>query len=572
MESLLLVFLLVVGAAIAALGYGSILSTGLRIDPNLGDRGVVGMLCFGFLGSLLHLAVPLSDNVHLAVLAVGVVLAVMRWRQLRNTKLTWVAASVIFVYVAAHPQAILNPDTGLYHMQTLRWMTEHPIVPGLVNLHGRLAYNSMIFPMTGVVDRQGLGWVANLLIVFFVLLSLAIRLRASVDERRYGALPFWCLLLSIAALLAENQINSLGWYGVMNADIFSAVVIVYCTNVAIGMATSHKLESDLATLVLASVLACMVKLAAAPLMLPALAMAWMHRKRLTTFTAVGVASVSALVVGVWMVRSVLVSGCAVFPVSETCAYSLSWASTEASVRAESGWIKSWPRNAKGTPDEVLKDWAWLPGWLNRMGKQPVVRLLLVFAPLGVICAFLRRKIRGELGRGVCVVAFGLAACLAFWFLTAPDMRFGAGFLLSAALVGASVTLASLWEPPARWAAHAPSLILLVLSVASVRLVSDVISHHSLNPDGTLTVSAWHYFYMVPKSATYEGRVEGGRTVFVTKPEAGNLCWNHPLPCTPYFGDQEAEKMKKVKWPANLLGAPRARPNPPITASGNGLFR
>jgi len=35
-----------------------------------------------------------------------------------------------------------NPDSGIYHAQAIRWMELYPAVPGLGNLHSRLAYNS----------------------------------------------------------------------------------------------------------------------------------------------------------------------------------------------------------------------------------------------------------------------------------------------------------------------------------------------------------------------------------------------------------------------------------------------
>ncbi|MBI4644168.1 MAG: hypothetical protein HY743_10715, partial [Deltaproteobacteria bacterium] len=36
-------------------------------------------------------------------------------------------------------------DTGLYHAQAIRWIEEYPVIPGLGNLHSRLAFNSAWF-------------------------------------------------------------------------------------------------------------------------------------------------------------------------------------------------------------------------------------------------------------------------------------------------------------------------------------------------------------------------------------------------------------------------------------------
>ena len=36
-------------------------------------------------------------------------------------------------------------DSGLYHLNAVRWAAEYPVVPGLGNLHGRLAFNNSFF-------------------------------------------------------------------------------------------------------------------------------------------------------------------------------------------------------------------------------------------------------------------------------------------------------------------------------------------------------------------------------------------------------------------------------------------
>jgi hypothetical protein len=128
-------FLLVLCAAVAAVGYGSGLSAILRIESNLGDRGILGLLSFGFLGCLLHFVIPLTPAVHLAILAGGVSVAVVSRTGLRNPIVVWAGAAIISIYVLSHQQSNLNFDAGLYYLQTMRWITEHQIVTGLGNLH-----------------------------------------------------------------------------------------------------------------------------------------------------------------------------------------------------------------------------------------------------------------------------------------------------------------------------------------------------------------------------------------------------------------------------------------------------
>ena len=522
-------FLLVLCAAIAAVGYGSGLSAILRIESTLGDRGILGLLSFGFLGCLLHFVIPLTPAVHLAILAGGACVAVVSRNGIRNPTVVWAAAAIIFIYVLSHHQSSLSYDGGLYYFQTMRWITEHQIVPGLGNLHGRLAFNSMIFLIAGVADRSGIGWISNLLVVLFVLISLFIRLRNVTTEGCRSGIEFWVIVLSILILSPENYYIS-GWYGVLSADSFAAILIIYWTCVALGLSGSRHLETDLAMLVLSAALAVVVKVSAAPLLLPTVALAWIHRRRLPAPFTWRVAAAASLVLAFWMLRSITLSGCAIYPVSQTCISALPWAASEQQVTSESLWIRSWTRQPNELPAEVLKDWAWLPRWFGGVRHDHSIRLLAIFAPLGLIAALLRRKCHGKPAHCLFVITSGLMGGLIFWFVTAPEPRFGKGFILAAALLGGSIAFAACFDQP-RFAVYVPALVVASMALVSIR---------------GLWRGKSDYFYTVSEAPTYQLRGPNGNRIFVPKGDT-QLCWDHQLPCTPHF---DPVALARVRWPAN----------------------
>src|ERR1700682_3366353 len=117
--------LLALCAGVAAVGYGSGFARFLRIRPNLGDRGILGLLVFGFLGCSLHFLVALSTLLQSIVLACGLILAVVLRRDIRSdASLSLVAATGLCIFVLLHPQALINFDDGLYYLQTFKWSRE----------------------------------------------------------------------------------------------------------------------------------------------------------------------------------------------------------------------------------------------------------------------------------------------------------------------------------------------------------------------------------------------------------------------------------------------------------------
>ena len=528
-------FLLVLCAAIAALGYGSQLSKLLRIDPNLGDRGILGLFTFGLLGCLLNFFTAISPGIHFAILAVGVLLAGIRAAQLRNSRIIWAAAVVIFLYVLTRPHFQLNYDSGLYYFQTLRWIRSFSIVPGLGNLHGRFGFNLGIFLIAAVVDQDGIGWVSNLLVVLFVLVSLFIRIRKVIANHR-SSVEFWVLLLAILAFIEDRYVRS--WYGVMNGDLFSAALIVYWTCVALGVSESSHLPTEIAVLMLSAALAAFSKTSALPLLLPAFALTWMHRKLVPAATLWRAATFAGLILGLWMLRGLTLSGCALYPMSATCITSLPWAESERAIAGESGSMRFWQRPGQGDIAKVIKDGTRLRHWIDATRNDRFLKLLIIFAPLGLISALLRRRLRGQPAYGPLplVVAAGLTGCLLLWFLTAPDPRFGEGFILSAALLGGAVTFAACFDQP-RFTAYVPAVILAAWALHIAIGVRNRVPRDYLG---------WE----LPVVPTYEFTDDRGNRIFVAR--HGDQCWNHPLPCTPYF---DLPGLSKVRWPATLPAPP-----------------
>ncbi len=521
--------LLVLCAGVASVGYGSGLARFLRIRPNLGDRGILGLLVFGFLGCILHFVVALSTPVQAVVLAGGVMVAAVLWRDIQSeASLSLVGTAGLCTFALLHAQALENYDEGLYYLQTFKWNHEFPVTAGLGNLHGRLAFNSIPFLIAPLTDRLEIGWVPNLLAVTFVLLSLWARLRLIDLSDRRGGMQYWfvALVVSIFVLMP----GWLSWLGILKADSIAAVLIVYWVALALGFSRSEDRRSVFALLVISAVLAATTKISAAPLVILTMALNWFHRKE----GVVGAARVYAFataVLAVWMLHGVLLSGCAVYPVRQTCFSGLPWAVSLQQADDETMAIRSWARRP-GEPDfaHVLKDWSWLPQWFGHYRHVRLMQLLLAGFVLGAASvAFTGAKLQKQPRDDLALISAGLAACLGFWFWSAPELRFGAGFILAAALFGLSLAGAA-WLHQPRFYSHTPQVLILLMALLGLR--------------GLTHLGVESFFTAIPEAAVYQLKTTQGMRLFV--PRSGDQCWAHELPCTPYVN---LAALARVHWPA-----------------------
>jgi hypothetical protein len=285
---------------------------------------------------------------------------------------------------------------------------------------------------------------------------------------------------------------------------------------------------EIAMAVTAALLAVTVKVAAAPVLLPTAGLAWMYRRNLPGALIRRLALCAVLVLGTWMLRGVVLSGCAVYPAVQTCIASLPWSEPGSEVKDMALAIQSWARQP-GEFDfaKVLSDNSWVFPWLRAVRQDHSIQWMLFLVPLGLLSALPRRRFEAGEGRSLVVIAAGLAGGVIFWFSTAPDPRFGRGFILAAALLGASLTASAIAGYP-RFAKYVPALILAGMTMVSIR--------------GLGRVSA-DFLYAPPSAATYQVKGPGGRRIFV--PKSREQCWDHPLPCTPYFNESA---LSRVRWP------------------------
>ena len=111
-----------------------------------------------------HFFFSLTAYVSIPVFALGFVFAILQTRPgvrsyfVSQGELILLAIGVVLflgvaVWIAS--RSMLPPthwDLGLYYLNTIRWINTYPIVPGLGNLHGRLAFNHSFFTYVAALN------------------------------------------------------------------------------------------------------------------------------------------------------------------------------------------------------------------------------------------------------------------------------------------------------------------------------------------------------------------------------------------------------------------------------------
>jgi len=601
----LVVFSVYLGWIVAAVGLGSALArllgfsadsdnSLLKHEVRIAVWGFLGLAGFSTIAVATNFFWPVDGNVSSICVLLGATLFLLNCRQI----VSWIHGSdkailvVLLFYVSLIPMTPVECyDTGLYHLQSIKWINQSPVPLGLANLHYRFGFNSSWFPLASLIELPALkahspNFLSNSIAMFFY--GSAIFLAAARCFSNDWSLSR--LFLALTAIPWARKIDNC-----MNAPS-PDLPIMLMTFLIIYLITDYWEggRSKVAVLQMAAVLcafAVTVKMSIAPL-LPCIFVLFFDRgwqgtsgrdesssDFRTRYQLLGgtfsrrVTLAIFLLLVLWAARGLCLSGCLFFPSRVACLNHAEWTVSEHRAKFARDWITGWARQPGPNGLDTLSNWNWLTPWLKRhVVREKVMLSLLFFGIVFSLAAALKNHRPDPPVPSVMIPALICFLGIIFWFITAPDPRFGYGVLFSFAILifcqgvlrissldifDSALTRCGNWAWPA---ALGIGCFLIVLSITGnvgsgalwgiVALFFSAIFRRSgpaktfvfwivlmvllLNAkplQRALQMENWNQWSSFRQETISVHTTDSGLSVYV--PE-NDCCWDAPLPCTPEF--------------------------------------
>lgn len=349
----------------------------------------------------------------------------------RLTVTPWRAAGVLallalFAYGSAG--GLIHYDTGLYHAQSIRWIEEFGVVPGLGNLHSRLAYNSAAFALTALYGMAFLGGQSYHVCAGFLCFLLALVCGEAVSRARVRR-P---LLSDFARIMGIYYLLNIFDEMVSPASDYFMVLLVFFIVIR-WLELAERAERDYLPYALLCVLAVVVltvKLSGALILLLVLkpaAMMIKEKRRRQTALFLGLGFVAALP---FLVRNVILSGWLIYPFTSIDLFSCDFKIPKNVADYDAREIQVWGRGYSDVERYAEPVGSWLPEWARSLDGTDQAFLALALGGLLVLgllilYAVLRKK--REMADFLFVEGV-VAVCFLFWLLSAPLVRYGCVFL------------------------------------------------------------------------------------------------------------------------------------------------
>lgn len=366
----------------------------------------------------------------------------------RGKMVLYVFLLLLFAYGSS--RGYMHYDTGLYHAQSIRWIEEYGVVPGLANLHSRFGYNSAAFALCALYGGAGLtkypmhcvqGFFALLCAVkCTVLLTLPKRKRVRLSDFLYVGCVFY-LVAVFRELVAPAS------------DYFAMLILFF-----VAMSWTELLERGeratlpYALLSLYLVYAATVKLSTAVLLVLVLKPAVrLLRERKWKQTA-GCIVLGIVIAFPYLARNVLISGWLFYPFTFFDIFQVDWKISKGYADSDAAEIQVYAKEIFDVYQKNMPFSQWFPNWLSAQAllDRLLVALGWISLPAGGVLAAgtaLRalwgsRRQAGEAGRRMAgmepwsfVLLEGAAILgFVFWQFGAPLVRYGYFYVLFLPLV------------------------------------------------------------------------------------------------------------------------------------------
>ncbi len=455
---------------------------GKRYDLRFRESYIItGVVLVTVFAQIVSLFSKVSVGANIVLISVSMLVAVYYRQELYEELLSmhgklraganfyiYLAVFLIMAYGASH--GIMHYDSDLYHAQAIRWIEEYGIVKGLGNLHVRLAYNSAAFPLSAIYSFRFLGGQSYHVMSGFFALLLAWQCVDIKNVYRRGHL----VISDFARLAAIYYLFTI--YDEMMApasDYFLSCLVFYIIIHWLDMYVKHERSYvPYILLALLGVYAITIKLSAAPMLLLTVVPIYklFHDRTKEKMRAFWTSVILALIIAVpFLIRNIILSGWLLYPVTMLDFFGFYWEIPKGVAAFDAMEIRTFGRGYNDVASYGNVSFSqWVPDWFAGITGLNKIMLILALVSIVIYIIYLvyflivvageksdklknlnKTKVfemshRSMLNNADFLTIGGtLIGCFAFWFFSAPLIRYGVVYvwLLPAVILGRTFIIA-----------------------------------------------------------------------------------------------------------------------------------
>lgn len=488
----------------------------------------LGFLTLSTMAGLLSVFIPIGNNILISLGILALLLLVINYKEIQvilretagivagSNKLGLAVLLLLIIFIlTAVVQKITLGDTQSYHAQSIQWVRKLAVVPGLGNIHGRLAFNSMFFVISGLFTFQikdilifPLNGISYIVLIFKLVSEYK---KHDVQGNRWKSM-FYIIILLISLFVFIPNLNS------PSPDIICAVLIIYSFTLILDLKEKDgQLNFGRIILLNLMVFSCISFKISSLFMVSTLLI--LLNKEILKRTLITL-SIGIIVLSSFVIRNYYLSGYLIYPFPSLDIFNPDWKIPLDDVISMKLEIESWARISDlPVPDVAhMKFTEWIMPWFKSLDLFSKILLTInSFSLITVIIMLLKRDFF------LVKIQLIILLNLFFWLLMAPDPRFAYGFIF----LGFSLNISYLFK-----LLESSSFmgILKYYKVVLACLLILIVYKRAEFPLETVKNSS---LWMIPASFDSVETNEFNSDFKYRVPVPGGGCFNVEIPCVPF---------------------------------------
>ena len=343
--------------------------------------------------------------------------------------------SLLLLVLVMSTWTIVHPDTLGYHAQTIQWIEKYKAVPGLVHLHVRLGYQGLWFIDCALFDfsftgKQNITFL-NSTVLFWFLVFIINRIDHNFFNpgKKIQGL-FWIGLLSLS-FWSYTQVRLTATSA--SPDFIATIFVLAILYMLLPKGSKHLAPNDWLLAALLSIVSVTIKLSVAPILFIALVALLLFIIKKKTKPLILCVLIGVVAVSVFIARNIITTGYVIFPTTAVDVANVDWKFSNELTAHEKNYITAYAKKQGVTTKEEIDSVnnmsvaGWLPVWWK--SRSVADKSIIILFLLSLIASVVSIKKIIASGFIPLLVIVTMLVGIIFWFVNAPDPRFGFGFIL-----------------------------------------------------------------------------------------------------------------------------------------------
>ena len=404
---------------------------------NLPEVPLFGIIFLGFIAVIINFFFPINKLTGTIILIIGILFFIVilnSHRFLINKILKNLLISSFLSYILISFSNIYRPDGGLYHLPFISLINENKIILGSVNINFRYAITSIAQYISAIqnnyfFDLRSIS-IPIASIFSFSILFMAHEYKKSLKYKNdFNSLIFF--LITCYSLIGFGRFSNYGNDSISHLFFFILIIFIIKDYKKLFFDIYKFNKVVILSIFLFTTKPFMLLILIVPLIL------LVFNKNIKEVFQNKTSYVFGFFLIIWVLRSILISGCAIYPLEQTCFKGLKFYDHKQTiVEANSGeaWAKDWINQEKKVGFiEYNKNFNWLKTWKQTHLKKIIEKItpfLIFLFILTIVLFYQDKKKLKKINQEVIFLSICSFILTIVWFLKFPLYRYGSSFIIS----------------------------------------------------------------------------------------------------------------------------------------------